>query len=741
MKKVLSVLLALMMVISIIPMSTITASATQSRTVNFSKLYTLIGNPADDIVAIAKAQLGKTTSELRYTEAWCANFVSDCAILAGQTKAIPQNGGVGDLYRAVLKAGGTEVETGKKGDLVFYICTVCSKPYAHVGIVVDSKYSIEGNVLNKVAQIGKNENFNDGSGHNTSSGKLKRVYVRPNYDENSINTLSIRYDANGGTITDTESKYYLGSSDIIYKTSTGKVFTQEIVDGTTCDSGLYNRTTFGLSKEGYTFVGWGTKSSGGTIYNQNDPMTAKKLCPTIGDGDQTITLYAIWEANELSVYYNANGGEVSLEEFTLNSGLIYKNSGKFVQTWKYNEAKDTGLVNPKSFGLTRTGYTFMGWGTKSSGGTIFDQNDTTLLPTDIKSGIKDGSCSRTLYAIWQAKTYTVQYDANGGNGTMSDSSHTYDTTKALNANAFTRTGYTFLGWSTNSADTVAKYTDKQSVKNLTSSNGGTVTLYAVWSQNEHTAGEWIVVTPATCTTVGLTTLSCTTCGETIAEKEIPVTEHAVGEWEVVEKETCTTDGMRQMKCTACGEVIANEEVSATGHIAGEWEIVAEATCTTEGLKEQKCTVCTDVINTEEIPTTDHTYGEWLTIIEPTCEETGMKVQDCYYCGVELANEIIPATGHVYNSVITPPTCTTQGYTTYTCSCGHSYVGDYVNATGHNDNNGDGYCDTDNELLDPTKNCDCNCHKKGISNFFFKFALFFQKIFGANKTCSCGVAHY
>ena len=44
-------------------------------------------------------------------------------------------------------------------------------------------------------------------------------------------------------------------------------------------------------------------------------------------------------------------------------------------------------------------------------------------------------------------------------------------------------------------------------------------------------------------------------------------------------------------------------------------------------------------------------------------------------------------------------------------------------------------------FDRTKDCDCNCHKKGIANFFFKIILFFQKIFRVNKTCDCGIAHY
>ncbi len=727
MKKALSLFLALIMIISIIPMSSITASA------GTTLLWPVPGH--------------KTLSQ-GYSSSHPGIDIADSSI-GGADIVAAIGGTVTNVYKC------TEKHYGSRGDCDGFGTGVIIRgtdgrwyQYAHM-----KAGSIPSNVTKgakvvvgqKIGKVGSTGNSSGNHLHfqiNTTDPWHGDVNAKnETYVDEIKYTLSIKYDANGGEIDTSHEKYYLNGSGVVCRKSNDKVFTQEIVDGTICESGLYNRTTFGLSKEGYTFVGWGTKSSGGTIYNQNDPMTAKTLCPTIGDGDQTITLYAIWEANTLSVYYNANGGEVTEENFSLNNGLIYKNNDKFVQSWAYNKAKDTGLFNPKSFGLKKTGYTFMGWGTKSSGGTVFDQNDTTLLPTDIKSGIKDGSCSRTLYAIWQAKTYTIAYDANGGSGTMSASSHTYDTAKALNANAFTRTGYTFLGWSTNPTATVAKYTDKQTVKNLTASNDATITLYAVWSQNVHTAGEWTVVTPATCTTVGSSRLNCTTCGEIIAEKEIPMTEHTAGVWETVEKETCTTDGLRQKKCTVCGEIIAIEEVSATGHTAGAWETTTEATCKTEGMKLQKCTVCGEVIDVEEIPTADHVNGEWLVIVEPTCEEAGVKVQDCYYCGEELKSEEIPATGHNYQTVVTAPTCTAQGYTTYTCSCGYSYVGDYVDAIGHNDNNDDGYCDSDNELLDPTKNCDCNCHKKGIANFFFKFALFFQKIFRANKTCGCGVAHY
>jgi hypothetical protein len=43
--------------------------------------------------------------------------------------------------------------------------------------------------------------------------------------------------------------------------------------------------------------------------------------------------------------------------------------------------------------------------------------------------------------------------------------------------------------------------------------------------------------------------------------------------------------------------------------------------------------------------------------------------------------------HVYESAVTAPTCTEQGYTTYTCACGNGYTADFVDATGHSYENG------------------------------------------------------
>ena len=72
------------------------------------------------------------------------------------------------------------------------------------------------------------------------------------------------------------------------------------------------------------------------------------------------------------------------------------------------------------------------------------------------------------------------------------------------------------------------------------------------------------------------------------------------------------------------------------------------------------------------------------ITPPTCTEQGYTTYacDCGYSN-DIVDNYVDATGHNYDAVVTPPTCTETGYTTYTCTvCGDTYVDDETQATGH-----------------------------------------------------------
>ena len=130
---------------------------------------------------------------------------------------------------------------------------------------------------------------------------------------------------------------------------------------------------------------------------------------------------------------------------------------------------------------TRTGYTFGGYfsETEGNGTQYYNANGTSARTWNIAN-------DATLYAKWTPYPYTVKFNANGGSGTMADQAFTYDVSQNLTANAFTRTGYHFTGWNTAANGSGTAYADKASVKNLTSTYSGTVTLYAQWEANTAT---------------------------------------------------------------------------------------------------------------------------------------------------------------------------------------------------------------------------------------------------------------
>ncbi len=97
------------------------------------------------------------------------------------------------------------------------------------------------------------------------------------------------------------------------------------------------------------------------------------------------------------------------------------------------------------------------------------------------------SSANEIWIDFAPNNYTVKFNGNGAtNGSVTDTSCTYDMETNLNFNAFTRTGYTFTGWNTKADGTGTFYADGQAVKNLTAENNATVTLYAQWAPNTYT---------------------------------------------------------------------------------------------------------------------------------------------------------------------------------------------------------------------------------------------------------------
>lgn len=264
-------------------------------------------------------------------------------------------------------------------------------------------------------------------------------------------------------------------------------------------------------------------------------------------------------------------------------------------------------------------------------------------------------------------------------------------------------------------------------------------------ESEHQHEYKIVVNAPTCTEQGYTTYTCE-CGDSYNDNYVDATGHH-HKSEITIPATHLEEGLMTFIC-ACGDTYTGKIEKLEKH---NYEAVVTApTCTEQGYTTYTC-VCGDTYVDDYFNALGHTE-EIVPAVAPTCTETGLTASaKCSVCGKTLTEQKeLPANGHTPVTAIeenyVAPTCTETGskdVVVYCSACNEelSRETETLETTGHADNDGDGYCDADNELLDPSVECDHACHKGGISRFIWKIINFFNKLLGLNKTCDCGVAHY
>ena len=193
-------------------------------------------------------------------------------------------------------------------------------------------------------------------------------------------------------------------------------------------------------RQGYEFIGWATSENTDVVaYSSGADYVI----------DEDVVLYALWK-EAYTISYNANGG--------LNApDLQIKTEGETLE-----------LSNNIP---VRTGYDFLGW-SKSS---------TATEPDYLAGDEYTEEGDTTLYAVWQLKTYTVSYNANGGIGAPSEQTKTHFSDLTLSDTIPTYGGYDFLGWSETQNATTADYQ-----AGGTYTKEGNTVLYAVWKPHTYT---------------------------------------------------------------------------------------------------------------------------------------------------------------------------------------------------------------------------------------------------------------
>ena len=216
------------------------------------------------------------------------------------------------------------------------------------------------------------------------------------------------------------------------------------------------------TRNGYTFLGWNTQADGkGTAY----------AAGAIYKNDQnggTVTLYAQWTPWKHVLHYNKNVPTSSTSQTVSNMPVD--------QTKTFDEKLMISSNKP-----TRKGYNFAGWSTSANGDVVYQPG------AEYKNDQNGGTV--TLYAKWTTWKHTVTYDKNvPANSKKTDvknmpgnQTKIYDQNLTLQSNVPTRIGYTFVKWTTNKDGTGTAYQPGSQYSYNRDSDGGTVTLYAVWT--------------------------------------------------------------------------------------------------------------------------------------------------------------------------------------------------------------------------------------------------------------------
>ena len=726
-KRIASLFTSLLMIVSLmVVMPTMSVSATQSKINNFNKSYTLTGNAQNDMVAIAKAQIGMTQSQLGYTEQWCADFVSDCARLANQSIAIPANGSCYSLMNAVKNAGGHTVSKSEAlpGDLVFFSSSSNPNGGAHVELV----YGYSNGVLKS---IGGNCHIDGVSKvYDRSNGKSSSVsyycVIRPNYTsllpgKSTINVkpgtsykcttfnwtassntkvYSIKIHKNGTLFK--ENTTAATSWSVILPVGDYEAYVDSCNDsGYTCS----NTVKFTIEKGNPVPSSTTVSASAGTNYTP----TSISWLKTANTNEYDVKIWRgtaqkgeaykiLWGEKGTSClvdlpvgYYEAyvdsrNDYECSMSanivKFTVTDGnyldigddfyaslLIYKN-------WLNVTNENGSITVQKSENASARQIWF------------FDrQSDGSYTIKNCADGSYLDSCSPNG-GLAQSKKYSGSntqkwYIFGRWSGEYYFKPKSVNIVLDVKGNITTGDKVQVCGLNYRDSQKFAIYKlDSYILPSKINLNSGSATIEAgttksltatilptnstnktiIWSTSDASIA---TVSGGTVTgkKAGTVTITAKTTNGLTANAQIKVVSgHTFGTWTTTKNATCTQVGTKSRKCTVCGKT-ETQTIAKTGHKSVTDKAIP-ATCTTDGKTEgSHCSVCGAVIKAQDtIKATGHKFGNWTTTKSATCTESGTQIRKCETCGA-TESKSLSAKGHTeVVDKAIPATCTADGKT-------------------------------------------------------------------------------
>ena len=301
-------------------------------------------------------------------------------------------------------------------------------------------------------------------------GTAKTSFPMPNHDltltaqwEFTPNVYTVQYDLTEGSGTAPAAHTSYAYTELADKDGA------KTPSGIPFGASLTVQKFTGTAPDGKYFAGWGLHRNANALYEPGQSVNNESLKVTTS-GD-TITLYAIYkDIGTVTVEFAGNDA---------NRGSVDVRQGSFSETNGKLSGKEV-----RSVATAKPGYHFTGW--KCEINENKTETETLTVTLDQVQKLFTENQNQRVFrftAQFEPNSFTVQYNANGGKGTMDDQTFQYAGTENayLKQNTFVRPGYRFLGWSETSGEQVnVVYADQAKFLGVPADNGAIVTLYAQW---------------------------------------------------------------------------------------------------------------------------------------------------------------------------------------------------------------------------------------------------------------------
>lgn len=400
-----------------------------------------------------------------------------------------------NLYRTVFKKGNADKINNSTNDIT-NIClndidkkcnikspSISKDGYTIVGWNIDSSAS---------SSIWKANTSKDIDGSNTYYPIIKsRVNIKLNVNDGRVTEKTSK----GGTYTtDSSGIISRNGKDIFHTINYGEKMNSSGLANYNNKDYLYITKNGSIVTKNKEWICLSGCTTNGKVYSQYEAYSSDDFCDA-KEKSCTVVLGVNWKNENYTLTYDNNGG-----------------SGCTSKSMNYGDEYGT-LCTP-----SKRGYAFVGWfdnnyknsplnyyaDTYSDLKNAFGYDANRLYKHYFEYGLKEGrrisqyissdiyntEGNKTIYAGWKGVVYKINYNANGGSGTMESNNAEFGTNVTIKNNGFTRDGYTFAGWTTKSNGTDDGYgwTGWSGTWNYTDGQYGIaenkLVLYARWKKNK-----------------------------------------------------------------------------------------------------------------------------------------------------------------------------------------------------------------------------------------------------------------